>query len=148
MLYFLLVLGHIIFATIWVGGHLLLCLGILPRAIKNKDISMVQNFESVYERIGIPSLIGQIITGFFLFYLHTNEWNVLLDWQNFYGRHFLLKVVILLFTIILAVHARFRIIPTLSEKNFMLLVGHIIAVTFLALLFIIVGLSMRFGIFY
>ena len=30
---------HLLAATIWVGGHLVLALGFLPKALKNKDFS-------------------------------------------------------------------------------------------------------------
>ncbi|MEV1968220.1 hypothetical protein ABZR56_17340, partial [Pseudomonas aeruginosa] len=42
--------------AIWVGGHLVLALGILPGALRRRDPQAIRAFEQVYERIGIPAL--------------------------------------------------------------------------------------------
>lgn len=57
---------HLLGATVWVGGHLVLLLGVLPRAMRQRDPQPVRQFEQLYERIGIPALLIQIITGFWL----------------------------------------------------------------------------------
>ncbi|GAB4199762.1 MAG: CopD family protein [Bacteroidia bacterium] len=139
---------HIVFACIWVGGHIVLCFGYLPKALKNKDVSVIQNFESVYEKIGIPALAGQIITGVIMFLLRVQDFSNLLNWGDFYGRHFLLKMILLLITLALALHARFRIIPNLNENNLPLLAVHIILVTIIGILFVLIGLSIRVGLFF
>ena len=52
----LILILHLIAATIWVGGHLVLAIGYLPKALKHKDFSYIGNFEKTYEPIGMPSL--------------------------------------------------------------------------------------------
>ncbi|MBF3283866.1 copper transporter, partial [Pseudomonas aeruginosa] len=47
---------HLLGAAIWVGGHLVLALGILPGALRRRDPQAIRAFEQVYERIGIPAL--------------------------------------------------------------------------------------------
>ena len=138
---------HLLFATIWVGGHLVLSIGILPRAIKTKDVTIILNFESIYEKIGIPSLVGQILTGIVLFLMRVENYSVLLRWDDFIGRHFILKILLLLFTIGLAIHARLRIVPKLNKENLNILAIHIIAVSIVGVLFVLVGISIRLGIF-
>jgi putative copper export protein len=138
---------HLLFATIWVGGHLVLSIGILPQAIKTKDVSIIVNFESIYEKIGIPSLVGQILTGIILFLMRVENYSVLLRWDDFIGRHFILKILLLLFTIGLAIHARLRIVPKLNKENLNILAIHIIAVSIVGVLFVLVGISIRLGIF-
>jgi putative copper export protein len=138
---------HLLFATIWVGGHLVLSIGILPQAIKTKDVSIIVNFESIYEKIGIPSLVGQILTGIVLFLMRVENYSVLLRWDDFIGRHFILKILLLLFTIGLAIHARLRIVPKLNKENLNILAIHIIAVSIVGVLFVLVGISIRLGIF-
>lgn len=59
---------HLIAATIWVGGHLVLAIGYLPKALKHKDFSYIGNFEKTYEPIGMPSLAVLIITGILMAY--------------------------------------------------------------------------------
>lgn len=148
MLYQLLLFLHVIFASIWVGGHLVLSLGFLPKAIKNKDLSIILNFEQIYEKMGIPSLIGQVITGIILSIYKVSEFQELFNWHTFYGRHFILKLLLLLLTILLAIHARLKIIPTLTIQKLPLLALHIVGVTIVGILFVIVGLSFRLNLFF
>ncbi|GIX40530.1 MAG: hypothetical protein KatS3mg129_0263 [Leptospiraceae bacterium] len=148
MWYIILIFFHLLFATIWVGGHLLLSIGYLPKALKLKDESIILSFESIYEKIGIPSLIGQLITGLLLFFNRINDYSLFFNWNDFTGRHFILKIVLLLLTIGLAIHARLRIIPELNKNNLWILTIHIISVTIIGILFIFVGISIRFSIFY
>ena len=54
---------HILAATIWAGGHLVLASAVLPRALKERDVDAILSFESKYERIGMPALLIQIATG-------------------------------------------------------------------------------------
>jgi putative copper export protein len=127
--------------------HLVLSIGILPQAIKTKDVTIIVNFESIYEKIGIPSLVGQILTGIVLFLMRVENYSVLLRWDDFIGRHFILKILLLLFTIGLAIHARLRIVPKLNKENLNILAIHIIAVSIVGVLFVLVGMSIRLGIF-
>ena len=60
---------HLLAATIWVGGHLVLALGFLPKALKNKDFSYIDKFEKTYEPIGMPSLLVLLITGILMAYV-------------------------------------------------------------------------------
>ncbi|MFN3604759.1 MAG: CopD family protein [Leptonema sp. (in: bacteria)] len=147
-MYATLVVFHIIFASIWIGGHILLLLRVLPKALKEKNPKIILEFEASYETIGIPSLILQIISGILLFTLRVESISELFDWTNFYGRHLILKLFLLLLTIALAIHARFRILPNLKEKNMILLGLHIFAVTLLSIGFALVGVSLRFNLFY
>jgi putative copper export protein len=148
-MYALLIFFHIIFASVWAGGHLVLCTTVLPKALSKKDCNLILNFESNYEKIGIPSLIGQIITGTLLFFMRADyQFSMLFDWNNFLGRHFILKFITLAITLLLAVHARFKIIPALQSSTLTLLAIHIILVTLLSVFFILIGLSLRLNLFY
>ena len=59
---------HILAATIWTGGHIILSCVILPGVLKRRDAKALEAFESAYEKIGMPALIIQIITGLMLAY--------------------------------------------------------------------------------
>ena len=62
-MYGILLFLHIISATVWTGGHLVLSLVILPRAFKEQSTEELKQFESAYERVDIPALLIQVITG-------------------------------------------------------------------------------------
>lgn len=66
MSHHLLLVLHLIGATIWVGGHLILAMGILPEVLKKKDPQILLNFEKKYEKIGMPALLVMVITGIWM----------------------------------------------------------------------------------
>src|SRR5690606_12480673 len=57
---------HLLRASVWVGGHLVLLFSVLPGALRGRDVQPVRAFEQLYERVGIPALLVQIITGVWL----------------------------------------------------------------------------------
>ena len=68
-MYGLALLLHILAATIWTGGHIVLSVVVLPRVLRERSPARLSlEFESVYEKIGMPALIIQVITGLYLAY--------------------------------------------------------------------------------
>jgi hypothetical protein len=55
------------------------------------------------------------------------------------------KLALLGATVGLALHARFRVIPALSDSTLPILAWHIRLVTLAAVLFVLAGVSIRFG---
>jgi len=141
-----LILLHVLGATVWAGGHLILSIGFLPQALKQKDISIILNFESHYERIGIPALLIQVVTGISmaLIYVPFSQW-----WNLSTTHHVYLwiKLGLLVSTMALGIHARFFILPRLTVEKLSLLALHIILVTMLAVALVVTGLSFRFTYF-
>ncbi|MFD3275153.1 CopD family protein [Aquirufa echingensis] len=142
MLYHTLLLLHIIGACIWVGGHLILSLQIVPKASANKDINLILNFEKHFEPIGIPSLVIQIITGVWMAIF---QYGIQFNWDNAIQRNIILKLSLLVLSLLLALHARIFIIPKLSLVNLPMMVLHIRFITLVALLMVFFGLQFRFG---
>ncbi|MDI5891333.1 CopD family protein [Halomonas rhizosphaerae] len=139
-----LLLLHLLGATIWTGGHLVLAVTILPRVLKGKDVAALHWFEEGYEKLGMPALVVQIITGLWL------AWQKLPSlalWFSAEGgpvaQLIQLKLALLGLTALVAAHARFRVIPRLSPATLPLMGWHILAVTLLSVLFVVVGLSFR-----
>ena len=105
---------------------------------------LFRSFESKYEKVGIPALIILVITGFYMAigYLPISEW---FDFSNNLSKHISIKIILLGITIALALHARLKLIPNLSVNNLIILVVHIIAITTIAVMFVVTGLSFRLG---
>lgn len=139
-----LVFFHVLGASVWVGGHLVLASTFLPRALQQKDPSIIQSFEEQFERIGIPALLLQVITGVWmaLIYVPFEEW---LSLASTHHRFLWMKLGLLAGTLALAIHARLFIIPKLTVEKLPSLAFHIILVTLLAVSFVMVGLSFRFN---
>jgi putative copper export protein len=135
---------HVLGATVWTGGHLVLAVVVLPRALRARAITELQTFESNFERIGIPALLTQIITGVWLAtdFLPVSSW---FELSSPLARAVLLKLGLLACTALLAVDARLRIIPRLTPEKLGSLAFHIIPVTVLSVLFVLVGVLLRSG---
>jgi putative copper export protein len=143
--YRLLVALHLLGASIWVGGHLVLALSVLPRAMRANDPTVVRDFESGYERIGIPALVLQVVTGLWL----AQRWMPdAADWlsPSTPQAHLILtKLVLLVVTAALGAHARLRIIPKLDASRLPALRAHIVAITTVGVLFLVLGVGVRTG---
>jgi len=144
----ILLLLHVLAATIWTGGHIVLSLVILPKALKAGSPDVLLSFESVFEKLGMPALFIQITTGLALAYHlvpDVAQWFVL---SNPLSIGIMLKLSLLALTFCLALNARFRVIPTLSASTLNVMALHIAAVTFLSIIFVVVGVSFRAGWLY
>jgi putative copper export protein len=138
---------HILAAAVWTGGHLVLALTVLPRVLKEKALDELLRFESGYEKIGIPALLVQVVTGLWLAHRMVPDVSQWFDFGNPVSRLIGVKLLLLAPTAVLAVDARLRVIPRLSEKNLFSLALHIYAVTVIAVLFVVVGVAFRAGWF-
>jgi putative copper export protein len=141
-----LVLLHVLGATIWAGGHLILSIAFLPKALKERKLNIILDFEKQYERVGIPALLLQMITGFWMatIYVPISDW---LSLSTPHHAYLWVKIGLLLCTIGFAIHARLFISPRLTIEKLPLLAFHIIVATVLAVSFVITGLSFRFTYF-
>ncbi|MGB0833833.1 MAG: CopD family protein [Psychrobium sp.] len=144
-MYSIALLLHVLAATVWTGGHIVLATTILPRALKTKDVEFLRTFERGYEKVGIPALIIQVTTGFYMANSLLADHSLWLDWSHPVGKIISLKLGLLLLTALLAVDARLRIIPKLSQDNIKALAWHIIPVTVVSILFVFVGVSLKTG---
>jgi putative copper export protein len=144
----LLLLLHILAATIWTGGHLVLTFVVLPRVLRNKSPSELLQFESRYERIGIPALLIQVATGLWLAHQLVPDIGQWFALDNAVSRLIAVKLALLAMTMAFAADARLRIIPNLSAANLTSLAWHVVPVTAISVLFVVVGVSFRTGWFY
>lgn len=136
---------HLIAGSVWVGGHLVLALSLLPEAIAKRDPELIDGFERIYERIGLPALVVQVLTGLWLAHEIMPGIETWLEWSDPVALTISLKLACLAATIALAVHARLVIIPRLNAAQLPMLGAHIVAVTALALVFVWLGLAFRHG---
>ncbi len=134
---------HLLGACVWVGGHLVLLLGVLPGALRRRDPQSVRGFEQIYERIGIPALLLQIVTGLWM----ASLWLPHAQWFSDSPIAHLVqaKLALLGFTALLGVHARLALIPRLDARRLPQLGLHIVLITLTAVAFVWVGAGFRFG---
>lgn len=141
----LLLIIHLVAACIWVGGHMLLCLRYLPKALKEQDPGIIRDFEKQFEPLGIPALIISIITGIMMAY----DYNVTVSqWFSFSGsieKIISIKLSLLFLTLLLAAHARIFIIPKLNLKSLPFMAFHIILITLVGAGMLVFGSLVRIG---
>lgn len=135
---------HVLGACIWAGGHLALATGVLPRALRERRAAVILEFEAGFERIGLPALAAQVVTGLWLAHLRLGP---VAEWFSAtpLAHIFQIKLALLAGTVGLAVHARLQLIPRLTDATLPPLAGHIVAVTVLAVGFVIAGVLFRVG---
>lgn len=144
-LHHLLLILHLICATIWVGGHLILSIRFLPKALRKKEPNIIIDFEKEYGSIGMPALVILIITGVWMAY----DFGVPIeDWFSFSGnieKVVSAKLTLLLITFAFALNAQLNVIPELSKYNMKIMAFHIISVTVIGVLMLILGSTIRYG---
>lgn len=135
---------HLLAATVWTGGHLVLASTVLPRALAARDPAILHSFEQGYEKIGIPALLIQVASGLWLAHLQLPpaQW---FDLSTPSSRLIAVKLALLALTAGFAVDARLRLIPRLSAATLPAMAWHIWPVTLFAVLFVFVGAGFRLG---
>jgi putative copper export protein len=146
-MYGVLLVLHVLAATVWTGGHLVLALTVLPRVLREKSVAELERFESGFERIGIPALIIQVVTGLMLAHQMMPDVTQWFAFRTPVSHLICTKIGLLVVTVALAADARLRIIPNLTVDRLGSLAWHIIAVTVVSVLFVVVGVSLRAGWF-
>ena len=136
---------HLLAASIWVGGHLFLILRILPAKKKKKDISILSDFRLKFGKIGMPSLLILVVTGILLAY----DYNVpISDWFSFSNpieKIISIKLLLLFTSLSLAVHAQKVVFPKLTFNRMLPAIVEIIIVTLIAVSMLILGSLVKVG---
>lgn len=141
----ILLILHLLAATIWVGGHLFLSIRFLPEAIKTKEVSIIQNFKDKFEPIGMPALIISILTGILMAYDYGVTFTKWFSFSNGIEKVVSLKLILLFITLALAVNAQLFLFPKLTSKSLPKAALQIILVTLIGVTMLILGSLIRIG---
>ena len=145
MFNYLLIL-HLLGAAIWTGGHLILALVILPKVLSSRNLDALLQFEQQFEKIGMPALAIQIITGLWMAHNILPNVGAWFAFDNDISILIGIKLILLLMTATVAMHARFWVIPRLSADNLNGFAVNIVLVTLLSVTFLVVGTLFRTGL--
>ncbi len=142
--HFLLIL-HLLGSAVWVGGHLILSLIILPEVLRKKDPAILLKFEKKYECIGLPALLVMVITGIWMAY----QLGVSIDrWFQFADpieTVVSLKLSFLFTTVLFALSANIFVLPKLRPQKLSVMAFHIWSVTLLGAAMMVLGSFVRYG---
>ena len=144
-LFWIILFLHLLGAAIWAGGHLVLSLAILPRALKAGDLALLQDYAMGYMRIAMPALALQAITGLWLALQVVPDWR---DWLSFSDPQTTsigVKLVLLAVTVGLIVSRRLRGHAHHGPDALTGMARHLRAMTVVAVLFLAAGALLRTG---
>lgn len=143
----LLLIVHLIAASIWVGGHLYLVICILPKVLRQRNPASLLQFEKAYEPIGMTALLLLVITGIWMtvqFGIAPSRW---FSFSSPIERVTSTKLLLLFCTLCFAVSAQLRVIPKLKgdAKKLPEMAVHIVGVSLLGLAMLVLGSFVRYG---
>lgn len=143
----LLLILHLLGATIWVGGHIILSVVILPQVWKGKAIAKLFAFEEQYEWIGMPALGILLLTGVRMAYLYNVKLDTWFTFQTPIERVISLKLACLIAIVLFALSAQFYVLPRLKKdaQKLLLMTFHILSVTAISILMLVLGSFVRYG---
>ena len=136
---------HVLAATVWTGGHLVLALTVLPRALRARNPQVLLDFEQGYEKVGMPALAFQVASGLWMALQLVPDWGSWFNPESALEMAVATKLLLLAGTALVAAHARLRVIPRLSAATLPLMAWHVAAVTLLSVGFVLTGISFRYG---
>lgn len=136
---------HLLAASIWVGGHLFLVLRILPATIQQKDISIVSDFRAKFGKIGMPSLFVLVITGILMAYYYDVTITKWFSFSSPIEKIISTKLLLLFTSLALAIHAQKFVFPKLTSKRMLPAIIEIIVVTIIGVTMLILGSLVRIG---
>lgn len=136
---------HLLAATVWTGGHLVLALTVLPRALRLRSPQVLLDFEQGYEKLGMPALAIQVASGLWMALQLVPDWGRWFSPGTALERAVSVKLALLAGTALVAAHARLRVIPRLNARTLPLMAWHVAAVTLLSVGFVLTGISFRYG---
>ena len=145
MKHHILLVLHLLAATIWVGGHLFLSIRILPEALKKKDASILKNFKDKFEPVGLPSLLILIITGIMMAYDFGVTFTKWFSFSNGIEKVVSTKLILLFTTMILAINADIFVFPKLRSDRLLPACFMIITVTIIGVSLLFLGSLVRIG---
>lgn len=135
---------HVLGATVWTGGHLVLATRILPVAVRRHSAATLLDFEKRYEALGMSALVLQVVTGLWLA-SHLVPPSMWISLGNPISRMLVLKFLCLAITVAFALDAQLRVLPRLRDENVTSMLPHVVSVTTLSVLFVVAGVGIRTG---
>lgn len=136
---------HLLAATIWVGGHLLLLLRFVPKAIKSKSLEELSAFRKNYEPVGMPSLFILIITGILMAYDYNITFEKWFLFENSIEKIVSIKLILLFISLTLAFITLKFVLPSINKISPFILYCIIFLVTTIAVTMLVLGSLVRIG---
>lgn len=137
----ILILLHILSATVWIGSLLILVISIIPKSLKDKNFSNMINFEKSNHILIMSSLTIQLITGIrmAMIYLPMSQW---FSFSSPVSHKIVTKLLLIIVSMIVYV---FNITLNLKKEKYKQAAQTYIILAILALLLAYTGVTLRLG---
>jgi len=117
MTHHLILIFHLLAASVWVGGHLVLSIRYLPEAFKKKDVSVLVNFKNKFEPVGLPSLAILLVTGILMAYHYDVTFTKWFSFANGIEKVISTKLSLLFISVIMAINAQLFVFPKIKSER-------------------------------
>lgn len=141
-----LIILHILGASIWIGGMLIMALGVLPKAKKANNASLIKDYEGSFHILGMIALTLQFLTGFRLAMIYAGGMKGLFDFSNHAAVLFMWKLVLILLTMGLFVVFKKKTLSALVNSNVSSASSMIWILTLISIALMVLGLGFSRGI--
>lgn len=145
MTHHLILICHLLAATVWVGGHLFLCFRYLPEAIKKKEAQILINFKDKFEPIGMPSLIILVVTGILMAYDYDVTFTKWFSFTTSIEKIVSTKLTLLIITFGMAINAQLFVFPKVKSERLLPVSIQIVTITIIGIAMLILGSLVRIG---
>lgn len=136
---------HLLAATVWVGGHLFLSIRYLPEALKKKEAKVLINFKDKFEPIGLPSLVILLVTGILMAYHYDVTVTKWFSFSNGIEKVVSIKLLLLFISVGMAINAQLFVFPKVKSDNLRPVAFQIITITLIGVAMLVLGSWVRIG---
>ncbi|RKS01242.1 copper resistance protein CopD [Flavobacterium sp. 102] len=145
MLHQIILIFHLLAATVWVGGHLFLTIRYLPEALKKKDASILINFKNKFEPVGLPSLVILLFSGIAMAYHYDVTFTQWFSFSNGIEKIVSLKLLLLFISVGMAINAQLFVFPKVKSEHLLPVAVQIVTITFIGVAMLVLGSWVRIG---
>lgn len=145
MKHHILLLLHLMAASVWVGGHLFLSIRLLPEALIKKDPSILINFKDKFEPLGLPSLLILLVTGILMAYDYDVTFTKWFSFSSTIERVVSIKLILMFTTVAMAFNAQFFVFPKITSERLVPVAIQIITITLIGVAMLVFGSLVRIG---
>lgn len=142
----ILVILHILGASIWIGGFLLYALKIIPAAKKENNAGIIKDFEKRYHVLAMIALTIQLLTGFRLGMIYTGGMGASFSLDTTASVLYVAKLALIFLSMFLIIFLRKAVLPKVTDENMSKLSSLVWVMTIIALVMLYLGTSFRFGL--
>lgn len=142
---FYLILLHVLGACVWTGGHLYVALAVLPRAMRDHDPELLKTTESMIERLAMPALFIQLMTGIEIARRHAGGFIAIFDVEQPIDQFTVTKLGLLFVTVALAADVHLRRDKFEGDAWLRFMRWHIVLVTLISVALVVLGVGFRTG---